>query len=125
MGGGSLKGDVKKNSIKGYLNNTIHLVDYLGDERPVRSISPSDCDRFAEHLIEDKGLSGGTPAAIITDCRTMFNFAIRKGYLSRNPLIGTKAKRWQYPESIMISEEHRERLLAAARTDEERLLFAL
>ena len=121
----SLKGEVKKNTIKGYVNNTIHLVDYLGSDRPVGSITPFDVDKFPEYLIEEKELSGGTPTSIIVNCRTFFNFAIRKGYLSQNPLTGIKAKKYEYAKSIMISEEHRERLLAAARTDEERLLVAL
>ena len=117
----SCENRVRVSTLKAYKAHTRHLVEYLGKNRSVGTLSSFDVDEFPDYLIDEKGLSGGTPCTIITECRTMFKFAVRRGYLERNPMEGVKANPFEYAEPIMISEEHRERLLAAARNDEERL----
>src|SRR6185436_6072619 len=67
------------------------LLEFLGPraDRPIAAVTPADCQRFNDHLLERR-LAPATLVVEIKTLRTIFNAAVRQALIAANPASGVE-----------------------------------
>ncbi len=100
------------------------LIDYLGDDRDLRSISPADACDFKQSLFGSVG--SVTVAGDIKRARQFFAYAVKKGLIVKSPFAEVTAGSQDNPErKQFVPRDHITKVLEAAPNVEWRLLIAL
>ncbi len=102
-----------------------YMVEYFGEGKLIRSITPGDGDEFRLHLL-GKGLSENTTRRVIGRCKQFFNAAIRRKLIHENPFADLSGAVRATPERFhFISREDADKIIDACPTAEWRVIFAL
>ncbi len=102
-----------------------YMVDYFGESKLIRSITPGDGDEFRLHLL-GKGLAENTTRRVIGRCKQFFNAAVRRKLIHDNPFADLSGAVRATPERFhFISREDADKIIDACPTAEWRLIFAL
>lgn len=76
--------DAKPNTVKNFKVARKSLVDFFGEERPLRSIRPGDGDEWRQNMVQ-AGLAEATISKRVKHARQHFKLAHRKGLVDANP----------------------------------------
>jgi len=79
----ALKSPAKNDDAPHLKAKDISLLTHVGDV-PIRSVTSEQLLRY-QNMLEDKGYAPMSIRGFLRDVRAMFNFAVRHGYLDRNP----------------------------------------
>ena len=94
-------------------------------DSPLSAISPSDCERFNDHLIAKK-LAPATRIVEIKTVRTMFNAALRQGIITTNPALAVQLpERFKQVVRMQFTPAQVQILLDAAKDPEWRTVALL
>lgn len=92
----------------------VDLVRRLGEDRPLADITPAEVEGW---LCRPEWGSAARRSCLI-DARTLFSFAVRRGYLDRNPAAAVEMPRREWrPPGIHTPEQVQTVLEAARRVD--------
>ncbi|MHB8897714.1 MAG: tyrosine-type recombinase/integrase [Thermoguttaceae bacterium] len=118
--------DLKPLTIRHLKQARTNLVEYLGKDRPLSSVTPGDADGFVLHLI-GKGFSANTTVRRQTGrAKQFFRAAVRKKLIRENPFDGQKtAVQANHEKYAFVSLADSQRVLDACPDAEWRLVFAL
>jgi len=118
--------DLKPPTIRHLTEARRDLVDFLGEFRPLSSVTAGDADSFRLFLIE-KGLADGTTARrVMGRAKQFFHAAVRHKLIHENPFAGQKVSVQSNPDRFaFVSLEDAMSVLNACPDAEWRLLFAL
>lgn len=79
------KSGIKEVSIRTFSDRFNRVRHYFDCSRPASSVTEDDASSFKAHLLKERGFSPVSAAASITDCRSMYRYAIRKKLVVENP----------------------------------------
>ena len=102
-----------------------HLVDFFGEQKLVREISPGEADRFRLYLSE-RGLAEATVRRTIGIAKQFFHAAVRDKLITENPFADlVAAVKPNKSREYFVTRSEIERVLEATEDPEWRLLIAL
>lgn len=105
------------------------LVDYFGEYKPLRDVTPGDADEWRRWMLarEKKRLSENTARRHCGRAKQLFRVALRKRLITENPFGDMKACSAVENKSreFFVSRDMAEKVLAACPSLEWRLIFAL
>lgn len=81
--------DVKPATIEVWQQPCRNLIDFFGDNRALRAITPGDCEQFKEWLLK-MGLASATLAKRLETARTFFHTARKHKFIDDNPFAEVK-----------------------------------
>jgi integrase len=115
---------LKPSSQFSYLNWYKNLVKYFGACRVVSTITPSDCKKFFDSC--KSRFSDCTTARGLRRCKTIFNYAVKQGFIQSNPFAGiTFRVDTNLERQFYVSRDVIHKVLEHCRDDRERLAVAL
>jgi integrase/recombinase XerD len=115
--------DRTANTIACFLSDLAHLIDFLGDARPLDTIALADLERWRQHLKARGGHRGGVAPAPKTIARRMtflknfFGWLAQEGVLPQDPSERLQLVRPLPPLPELLHEDEVVRLLEAARAE--------
>lgn len=102
-----------------------HLTDHLGEDRPLREITPGDADSWRLYLL-GRGLGENTVRKFCQIAKQYFHAAHRKKMIDSNPFLDLKGTVQANPERFhFVTRAQAEKVLSACPDNEWRLIFAL
>lgn len=124
--------ELEERSRINYAQYAKSLKEYFGAGRPIGSISAGDAKEFRKWLGEkgridpERGYSPGSISKRIKYARQIFELAIAKEWLDRNPFRGIRVKvPIDDSRRYFVSKELTAKVLEELSSDEDRLVFAL
>lgn len=126
--------DVKGGTATFYGHTKRNLVEYFGETKPIREVTPGDADEFRRWLLRTKakdgiggqGLSEATARRRCMMASQFFRAATRKGLIGLNPFESVGGQVKSNKERVyFVSRAEAEKVLAACPDAEWRLIFAL
>tara|TARA_R110000868_G_scaffold103063_2_gene283876 strand:- start:50457 stop:51599 length:1143 start_codon:yes stop_codon:yes gene_type:complete len=118
-------GDVKPRTVAKYKVVKKHLTDHFGTDKPLKSLNAGEAKEWRAYLIS-KGLAENSIRKLSGIAKTMFNYAIEKELLVKNPfnclpsaLVPTRERHF------FLSPEDTEKVIKACPDDEWKLIIAL
>ena len=124
---GYIKGrtDVRPNTIRNFKNTRGKLVEKLGAERELRTITTGDADQWRQWLVQSE-YSGAVVSKAVKHARQFFNVALRGGLVASNPFADVKAGGERNDERLrFIDRATIAKVLDACPNNEWRLIVAL
>jgi len=116
--------DLASNSKRNMLQAVRYLFEFFGADRDIRSVTPSDAERFASQMRAD--FAEATANRTIKFAKQFFKVALREGLTNQNPCRDLKAGNMSNPSRLYyVTREQTERLLEACPGGEWRLIVAL
>lgn len=117
--------DLKPNSLLVYGHTRRTLVEFLGDDKPLRAITEDDAKAWRQYLI-DQGLSEATVCKRCGNAKVFFGVAVKRKLIADNPFTELESgsvanKSRQY----FLKPEDAQKVLDACPDAEWRLIFAL
>jgi integrase len=101
------------------------IVKYFGESRPLRDITPGDCDGFIPWMKKHK-YAEATAGRTMKHARQFFTAARRKRLIEENPFEDIKPGRMDNPDRLFfITREMTAKLIDAAPCSEWRAIIAL
>lgn len=82
--------DIKPSTAEQYTFARRLLVEYFGERHPLRSITPSDADRWRRWMVSDKQLAVATVSKYAKRAKTMIQEAVNDRLLSESPFANLK-----------------------------------
>lgn len=117
--------DVKGSTLAFYGNTCRNLIEFFGEDKPLREITKGDADDFRRHLI-DEGLSPSTVGRRCSMAKMFFLDAVRHELIQRNPLGHLRGSAKASRDRMrFITREVTDRVIDACPDAEWRLLVAL
>jgi len=122
----SARSDTKSNTRVVYGHTRRCLIEFFGDDRALRDITPGDADEWRLWLQTEQKLSDNTVRRRCGIAKQFFKAAVRKGMIGKNPfadLISTvqgDARRRYF-----VKREDAQRVLDACPDSQWRLIFVL
>jgi integrase len=117
--------DTKASTHLTWSNVRRNLVDYFGELKPLRDITPGDADEWRRMLIK-AGLADSTVGRRCGIAKQLFRFAKRKRLIDENPFEHLKAgTQANADREHFITEQDAVKVLDACPDSQWRLLFAL
>ena len=119
------RSDLKPSTVE-HLQRVRHdLVDYFGENRPLREITAADADDFRLALLK-RGLGDNTIRRRCGRAKQFFNAATRRKLIDSNPFADLKSGVQANPERFhFVTRDDADKVLAACPDAEWRLIFAL
>jgi hypothetical protein len=117
--------DVKSGTRTFYGHTRRNLIDFFGEDKPLREIMPGDADQWRLYLL-GQGLAENTVRRRCGMAKHFFRVAVRRGLIPSNPFEDLKASvKGNAKRLYFISREEAEKVLEACPCPEWRLIFAL
>jgi len=117
--------DVKKGTRVVFDRVRGYLVEYFGESKPIRDITPGDADAWRRNLL-DRKLSDNTVRRACGIAKQFFRAAMRLRILEENPFQSLPCVVGSNPERLyFVSRDEASKVLSACPDDQWRLLFAL
>jgi integrase len=117
--------DVKSGTATFYGHTRRNLIDFFGEDKPLREITPGDADQWRLYLLE-QGLAENTVRRRCGMAKQFFRVAVRRRLIPLNPFEDLKASVKGNPKRLyFISREEAENVLEACPDGQWRLIFAL
>jgi len=117
--------DVKIKTVKSFNLARRHLVSHFGADKPLRAITPADCDQFRLALGE-QGYALATIGRVVNWARQFFRHALRGKLLLENPFADVDAPAQTNRKRLFfVSPDVAAKVLEACPSQEWRLIFAL
>lgn len=118
--------DVKGSTATVYGHTRRCLVEFFGENRPLRDIEGGDADQWRLWLLNDQKLAENTVRRRCGIAKQFFRVAIRRKLISENPFIDLVAAVKANPKRFyFVTREEAYKVLSHCPNDEWRLLFAL
>ena len=119
------RSDVKETTRTAYRRVRRYLVEYFGEGKSLREITPGDADLWRLSLV-NRGLADNTVRRASGVAKQLFNAAVRRQLLRSNPFADlVAAVRANATRFYFVSQDEAAKVLAACTTAEWKLLFAL
>jgi len=117
--------DVKSGTATFYGHTRRNLIDYFGEDKPLRDITLGDADQWKMYLIE-QGLAENTVRRRCGMAKQFFRVAVRRELIHSNPFEDLKASVKGNPKRLyFITREEAKKVLEACPDAQWRLIFAL
>ncbi|GIW78813.1 MAG: hypothetical protein KatS3mg105_0620 [Gemmatales bacterium] len=81
--------DVKPATLEVWQQPCRNLIEFFGEDKPLRDITPGDCDDFKAWLLT-QGLAPATIAKRLSFARTFFHVARKHRFITENPFSEVK-----------------------------------
>ncbi len=121
----SSRTDVKPTTVTNWGHTKRNLVEYFGEDRLLRDITPGHADEWRLYLA-DQGLAEGTIRKRCNNAKQFFRAATRKNLIPSNPFIDLKsAAISNRNRDYFVSQEEAQKVLAACPDLQWRAIFAL
>lgn len=118
--------DVKASTKTFQSHTQRNLLDYFGENKPLREITPGDADQWRTHLIGTENLADNTVRRRCSMAKQLFKAGVRRRFISANPFADlTGSVRANPSRFYFVTREEADKVLEACPDDEWRLLFAL
>ena len=121
---GEKRVDVKPATRDTWKQSHSSFVSFVGANRFIDEISAADADDWEQSLISS-GLSRGTVRKRVRVVKALMNWAIKREYLDRSPLIGLSSTSHAGAEKPHITREDAFKVLERLPNSQWRLFFAL
>jgi integrase len=120
------RGDTKPATKTVYGHTRRCLVEFFGEDKFMRDVTPGDADAFRVHLATTEKLADNTVRRRIGIAKQFFRAAIRRKLLTTNPFDGQSTMVRQNPKRFyFVSVEQAQAVLDALPSAQWRLAFAL
>ncbi|QNN24316.1 site-specific integrase [Planctomycetales bacterium ZRK34] len=123
------KGTMKPATLVRVKQARTHLVGYLGENKPLASVTAGDAEDYRAHLLDTEKGKGMAEATTRRNCgyaSTWFRYAIKHGHLRQNPFADVPTAAMSNTDrQRYISDEDARKVSAKLPDAEWRLLFAL
>ena len=117
--------DVKFRTKWKYQTTRQNLLDFFGNDKPLRAITPGDADDWRLRLAK-RGLAENTVRKHTSIAKQFFHAAKRKRIIEENPFAGLKSAVQANPSRFyFVTHEEAQQVLEACPDAQWRLLFAL
>lgn len=117
--------DLKPNSLLVYGHTRRTLVEFFGADKPLRTISEDDAQRWRQHLVE-QGLSEATVAKRTANAKVFFGIAVKRRLIGSNPFSKLDSRsRANKGRQRFIDCETARKILEVCPSAEWRVLFSL
>lgn len=117
--------DVKATTILVMNRSKNLIVRYFGADRPLRSITPGECDGFLIWMKKEK-YAAATAGRTLKHARQFFTAARRRKLIFDNPFEGIKPGRMDNPERLFyVTREMTQKLIDASPCGEWRAIIAI
>ena len=117
--------DTKASTRLVYGHTRRNLLEYFGEDKPLRDVTPGDADEWRLHLVRQK-LADNTVRRRSGIAKQFFTAAVRKGLIERNPFADLKAAvQANVSRMYFITRQEAQDVLNACPNAEWRLLFAM
>ena len=121
----SSRTDAKAGTHKFFGHTRRNLIEFFGEDRPLRDISHGDADEWRLYLL-DEGLADNTVRRRCGMARQFFRAAIRKNIITQNPFSDMRVAVLPNPKRMFfISRAAAKKIFDACPHAEWRLIFAL
>ncbi len=119
------RSSLKPDSITNLKQARRRLIDFFGESRDIRQISPGDADLWREKMIRDK-FAGATISRDVKRARQFFRAAIRQRLVSENPFSDLPAPaQVNKSREYFVTREVTNKLIEECPDDEWKLIVAL
>lgn len=128
------RSDVKESTKITWRNARRCLVQYFGAEKPLRSITPGDCDQFVLWMAQKANVRDKKRTALATNtvrrrtgiCKEIFKTAVRRRLIDANPFADLRSATLGNADRLhFVTAADTEKLLAAAPDADWRCIIAL
>lgn len=117
--------DVKPSTLTSYGHTRRNLVEFFGERKPLREITPGDADRWRLSLLA-RGLAKATVQRRCGFAKQFFRAALRRGLIPQNPFIDLSGAVQANPSRLyFVTRKEAEKVIEACPDGQWRLLFAL
>lgn len=120
------RSDIKGSTLTVYGRTRRHLVEYFGEDKPLRDITDGDAKAWAVYLAGDKGLANATVKKTCAQAKHLFAVAVDHRLIDANPFrklggasVANKAR------MRFISRADIDKVIAAAPDSQWKLIIAL
>jgi integrase len=119
------RNDLKPNSQLVYGHTRRTLIEFFGQDKPLRTVTEDDAKRWREYLI-GQGLSEATVCKRCGNAKVFFGVAVRRKLISGNPFSGLDSRsKANKSRQRFIGREDSQKILDACPNGEWRAIFAL
>jgi integrase len=116
--------DVKPNTNRNLIAARDRLVEYFGDARPLKSVTPGDADAWLLWLRER--YASGTAGRTVKRAKQFFRSALRSKLIAENPFEDVKPPSQVNPKrAFFVTRDMATQILDACNDNEWRLIFVL
>ncbi|MBS3821972.1 MAG: site-specific integrase, partial [Phycisphaerae bacterium] len=116
--------DAKASTRANWAQGHDSLAAFVGDDRPIDRITAGDAEDWWQHMTT-QGLADATMRKRVKCCKTLFQWAMRRGYINTSPLAGLKSASIAGDQKPYVTAETAEKVLNKLPDYRWRVLFAL
>ena len=118
--------DIKTSTAEQYTYARKLLVEYFGERHPLRSITPSDADRWRRWMVSEKGLAVATVSKYVKRAKTMVQEAVSDRLLPESPFANLKGgNEANKDRHFFVDRPTTDAILAECPDHDWKLIFAL
>lgn len=120
----AMRQDVKEETRIKWKQGHGKLQKYLGEDRPMTSVTSVDAEEFEQWLIGN-GYAKGTYRKHIAVCKVLWRWAVKRGYASTNVFTGLKSNAVAALDKRFITRAQIEKVIESCPNTQWRLIVAL